>query len=274
MIGNSSSPASFTAIPLALQATISKNVSQVDTQFKLSVNITLGATLTQNDFVKVIFPPAIYTLSGIKCFSASVSITCTTSIDPVTNYLTVSMAPPCSNCNKGSSLSFAIDALTNPSFINTQSEEITVQTAHPEGIVEQIKLSNSLTASTVSISNYLRTGPQTVGSAYSMSFTFSIPNYISTNGGQLLIKFLQDDSYVHPTHNAGAFTYPSSLTIKDSSGVSYSNTASYYSSGSNTPHSLQQITLQICGSNPCSGTVVISGLTRGYYPLTTMTQTV
>ena len=107
-----------------------------------------------------------------------------------------------------------------------------------------------------------------------MSFTFSIPNYISTNGGQLLIKFTQFDSYIAISESGGVFTYPTSLTISDASRTSYSNAVVYYSSGSNTPHSIQQITLQICGSNPCSGTVVISNLIRSYYPLTTMTQTI
>lgn len=131
MIGNSSQPTSLTASPLPLQATISKNVSQVDTLFKLSVNISLGVSLTQSDTIKVILPSALYTLSGINCFSASLSITCTHTIDQVTNNLIVSMAPPCSNCNVGSTLSFAIDSLTNPSFISVQSQQITVETAHP-----------------------------------------------------------------------------------------------------------------------------------------------
>ena len=199
MIGNSSQPTSMVATPLPLQATISKNVSQVDTLFKLSVNISLGVSLTQSDTIKVTLPSALYTLSGISCFSASLSIACTHTIDPVTDNLIVSMTPPCSNCNAGSTLSFAIDSLTNPSFISTQSQQITLETAHPEGIVEKVILSSPLSASTVSVSNYQRLGVKAVGSPYSMSFNFNIPNYISSNGGLLIIKFTQDDSYVAVT---------------------------------------------------------------------------
>ena len=275
MIGNSSQPTSLVALPLALNAKVSKNAAQVDTVFKLSVNVTLGVALTQNDFVRVVLPQASYVLSGITCFSASVSIPCTSTTDVVSGILTVSMAPPCSNCQVGSNLSFAIDALTNPSFISAQSEAIIVQTAHPEGIVEQASLSSALSASTVSITNYARTGSKTVGSSYSMSFDFSIPAYISTNGGQLIIKFSQYDSYVVVVDNGGSLTYPTSLTIKNSNGVSYPNTVAYQTTeGVNVPNSIKEIIVQICGANPCSGNVVISGLTRGYYPLTAMTQTV
>ena len=121
MIGNSSLPTSLVALPLTLNAKVSKNAVQVDTVFKLSVNVTLGVALTQNDFIKVVLPQASYILSGITCFSASVSIPCTSTTDVVSGILTVSMAPPCSNCQVGSNLSFAIDGLTNPSFISAQS---------------------------------------------------------------------------------------------------------------------------------------------------------
>ena len=109
-----------------------------------------------------------------------------------------------------------------------------------------------------------------------MSFSFSIPAYISTQGGQLIIDFDQLDTYVPVNNNGGTLTYPTSLTIADSNGASYSsNTVAYYSLlGSNMPNSVKTLTIQICGSNPCSGSVVISGLTRGYYPLSTMSQVV
>ena len=131
MIGNSSTPQALTATPLTLVSTVSKNNSQVDTSFKLTVNLTLGVTLTQNDMIKVTLPPASYNTAGILCYSASVSVACTTTTDIVTNNIVVQLAPPCSNCNAGTTLSFAIDGLTNPSFINSQSEAIMVQTAHP-----------------------------------------------------------------------------------------------------------------------------------------------
>ena len=73
-----------------------------------------------------------------------------------------------------------------------------------------------------------------------MSFGFSIPAYISTNGGQLIIKFSQYDSYVAVVDNGGSLTYPTSLTIQDSNGVSYPNTVAYQSSeGVNVPNSIK-----------------------------------
>ena len=126
MIGNSSTPQALTATPLTLVSAVSKNNSQVDTGFKLTVNLTLGVPLTQTDFIRVTLPPASYNTAAIICYSASVTVSCTTTTDIVTNNIVVELAPPCSNCNAGTALSFAIDGLTNPSFINSQSQAIIV----------------------------------------------------------------------------------------------------------------------------------------------------
>ena len=106
-----------------------------------------------------------------------------------------------------------------------------------------------------------------------MSFTFNIPPYVTANGGQLLIKFLPDDTYTAIDPNT--LSYPTSLAVTDSTGSSYVNSISFDTTTPNSPNSIKQITVQLCGtSNPCSGTISIGGLIRGYYPLTTMTQTI
>jgi hypothetical protein len=272
MIGNSSQNSSFSAVPLLLQATASKNDSQVDGRYRLSVNLTLGVALTQNDSIRVILPQAFYSLPSVGCVSSSISIPCNASIDLVSNNLTVSMSPPCSNCNVGSSLSFAIDGLNNPSFINSYSQSIVIQTAHPEGTVEEMVLASALVASSVTISGYNRTGLASVGSPYTLKFNFSIPTYIATNGGQLLITFVPFDSYVAVSYNSGSYSYPVSLGVTDNSGSAYNNTVVY--DGSSVPSAVQQIVVSICGGNPCTGSISIVGLNRGYYTLAAMTQTV
>ena len=252
MIGNSSQSSSLVAEPLKLTASVSKTAAQVDTAFRLSVSVTLGVSLGSSDKIKVTLPMASYVLSNIKCYSASVSIPCTPSTDPSTSNLTVVLAPPCSNCNAGSSLSFSIDGLTNPSFINSYSQTIIVQTAHPEGTVEQLVTSSSLTASTVTVGSYSRTGPSTVGSAYTLSFTHSIPTYVGNHGGLLLLKFTPFDSYVPVTYSqSGSYSYPTSLSVTDKSGNSYGNTVVYDSAS--TPNYVKEISIQICGNNPCNG---------------------
>jgi len=272
MIGNSSQPTSLSADPLPLVGNISKNAAQVDATFKLTVSMTLGIALTSIDTIRVVLPTASYTTGNIQCYSAGVLISCTTSIDPVTSNLTVSMTPPCSSCNVGSSLSFSIDALTNPSYISAYSQAVLVQTAHPEGVVEQLVVSSTLTASTVTISNYTRNGSSTVGSDYTLSLQHSIPSYVSTNGGMLLLKFTAFDSYLPVIYSGSTYSYPTSLTVADELGNAYSNTVSYDTS--NTPNSVSQISIQLCGSNPCTGKIFISGLVRGYYPLTASTQNI
>ena len=235
--------------------------------------MTLGVALTSSDTIKVVLPTASYSLPSIKCYSAGITLTCTPTIDPVTSNLTISMSPPCSNCNVGSSLSFSIDALTNPSYINSYSQTVLVQTAHPEGVVEQLVVSSGLTASTVSLNNYTRNGSVIVGADYGMSFQHSIPPYISTNGGLLLLQFTAFDSYVPISYNQGTYNYPTSLTITDGTGTPYINTLIYNTNS--TPNYLSQISIQICtNGNPCTGKIFISGLVRGYYPLSSSTQTI
>ena len=135
MIGNSAQPTYFTALPLLLTANPTKNISQVSTNFKLIVSMTLGVALTQSDFVRVILPQASYNTSAIVCISGGTNIPCNVNIDSVTNNLTVSLAPPCSQCSAGATLTFAIDSLINPSFINAYSQSIVIQTARSQGIV-------------------------------------------------------------------------------------------------------------------------------------------
>jgi len=274
MIGNSAQPTLFTALPLLLNANPTKNITQVSTNYKLTVSLTLGVALTQSDFVKVIFPQASYNNSAIVCISGGINIACNVNTDPVTNNLTVSLAPPCSQCSAGASLSFAIDGLVNPSFINTYSQSIVIQTAHTQGIVEQVASTINLTLASVTVSNYNRSGLSTVGSPYTMSFTYSIPPYISANGGLLQLNFVPYDSYIKVNYNSAqsTYTYPSSLTIVDSNNRSYTNNIIYDTTS--TPNSVVQIIVSICGSNPCSNNLVISGLLRSFNPLTAMTQNI
>jgi hypothetical protein len=56
----------------------------------------------------------------------------------------------------------------------------------------------NLSPSTLTISNYNRNGGSTVGSSYSMSFGYTVSNYINQNGGMLIVNFNQFDSYVNP----------------------------------------------------------------------------
>lgn len=217
MIGNSTQPYTFTAVPLLLQAKAAKNQSQVDTPFKLAVNVTLGAALTQNDRIIVTLPPARYSLSNILCNSGSINIPCTITIDSSTDNLIISTVPPCSQCTTGSSLSFSIDNLMNPSFINSVTESLTIQTAHPEGIVESLSVNIPITASTVTITNYNRSGSTNVGSPYSLTFDFNIPPYISSHGGQIILFFNQYDSYVPVVYDSSFtnYQYPTSIVVKD-----------------------------------------------------------
>lgn len=207
MIGNSTQPYTFTAIPLVLQAKAAKNQSQVDSPFKLAVNITLGVSLTQNDRIRVILPPASYSLSVILCTSGSINIPCSASTDPSTDSLVVSLVPPCSQCTAGSSLSFSIDNLMNPSFINGDTQSLTIQTAHPEGVVESLSVKIPITASTVTVTNYSRSGSASVGSPYSLSFDFNVPPYISTHGGQIILSFSQYDSYIPVVYDSSNTNY-------------------------------------------------------------------
>ena len=126
----------------------------------------------------------------------------------------------------------------------------------------------------MTITNYVRSGLLTVGSAYTMSFAYSIPPYVSANGGLLQLNFVPFDTYVKVNYNSAqsTYNYPTSVTITDSNNKIYSNTVLYDTSSN--PNSITQIVISICGTNPCSNTLIISGLLRGYNPLTAMTQNV
>ena len=80
-----------------------------------------------------------------------------------------------------------------------------------------------------------------------MSFTYTIPVYITTNGGLLLINFNQFDTYVNPVYDTPSATYsfPTSLTITDPQGKTYTNSIVYYSDVD--PPSIKQIAIDICG---------------------------
>lgn len=135
MIGSSTLPTTFSAVPLNLQATATKNVSTVDSPFKLTVNAQLSLALASTDRIKVIFPQASYTTANITCASGGIAIICSASIDPVSSNLTISMAPPCSQCTSGSSISFSIDNLISPSYVNSYSQSVVIQTTHNSGVV-------------------------------------------------------------------------------------------------------------------------------------------
>lgn len=111
-----------------------------------------------------------------------------------------------------------------------------------------------------------------MGSTYSLTFTYSISNYINTNGGQLLVNFNQYDTYVNPTYSSGQYTYPSSLTITDPQNNQYSNSI-IYNTNSN-PNSIQQIAINICGGSNCAGSITITGLRKGFNTLTALTQNI
>lgn len=95
---------------------------------------------------------------------------------------------------------------------------------------------------------------------------------MSSNGGILLLKFTAFDSYVPVVYGQNSYTYPTSLAVTDGNGNSYSNTVAYDTS--NTPNYVSQISIEICGSNPCNGKINIVGLVRGYYTLSSSTQNV
>lgn len=80
-----------------------------------------------------------------------------------------------------------------------------------------------------------------------MSFTYTIPVYITTNGGLLLINFNQFDTYVNPIYDSSSatYSYPTSLTITDSQSKAYTNNIVYYSDID--PTSIKQIAIDICG---------------------------
>jgi hypothetical protein len=120
MIGNSTKAYCLTATPLTLIATANKTNSQVDSTFKLTVNCTLGVDLTSSNIIRVTFPQASYNTGSIAC-SSGTTIACNSTIDQTSGILTVTLRPPCTQCNAGTNFLFAIDGLANPSFINSDT---------------------------------------------------------------------------------------------------------------------------------------------------------
>jgi len=121
MIGNSTTPYIISAIPLALASTLSKSNSQVSNPFRLTVNAKLQIGLTTSNFIQVLLPQATYNLPNIACYSSGIKIGCNPVIDNGSGQLMISMAPPCSQCSVNSSITFDIDGLTNPTFINNST---------------------------------------------------------------------------------------------------------------------------------------------------------
>jgi hypothetical protein len=107
-----------------------------------------------------------------------------------------------------------------------------------------------------------------------MSFTYTIPVYITTNGGLLLINFNQFDTYVNPVYDSSlaSYSFPTSLTITDTQGKTYTNNIVYYSDVD--PASIKQIAIDICGSNSCGTNLIISGIRKGFSPLSNMVQNI
>lgn len=105
-----------------------------------------------------------------------------------------------------------------------------------------------------------------------MSFTYTIPMYITSNGGLLLINFNQLDTYVNPIYDipSASYSFPTSLNITDTQGKTYSNNIVYYSDA-DLP-SIKQIAIDICGSNSCGTSLIINGIRKGFSPLTNMIQ--
>lgn len=134
MIGNSTIAYSLTATPLQLIATANKTNSQVDSTFKLTVNCTLGVDLTNTNIIRVTFPQATYNTGSIVC-SSGTTIGCNSTIDQTSGILTVTLRPPCTQCSAGTNFLFAIDGLANPSFINSETEKISIDTATTTGII-------------------------------------------------------------------------------------------------------------------------------------------
>jgi hypothetical protein len=272
MIGRSTAPYPITATPLPLTTSVAKSNYQVESAFRLTVNCTLGVALNSSNKIQIILPQASYNTSAIVC-SVGTTVPCTTSVDSMSLNLTISLVPPCSPCSVGTTFTFAIDGLTNPSFINSYSQAVIVQSATSTGIIETNSLAQTLTPSTLTVSNYSRSGSSSVGSSYAMSFTYTVSNYINQNGGMLLINFNSLDSFVNPVANAdGTYPYPVALTVTDPSNSQYSNSITYYTNS--TPNGLQQIAINICGGSNCAGSITVSGLRKGFSPLTAMTQNI
>lgn len=134
MIGNSTKGYSLTATPLQLTAISTKSNYQVDSTFKLTVNCTLAVDLTSSNIIRVTFPQASYSTGSITC-SSGTTIACSTAVDQTSGILIITLRPPCTQCSAGTNFLFAIDGLTNPSFISSDTQKITIDTATATGLI-------------------------------------------------------------------------------------------------------------------------------------------
>jgi hypothetical protein len=116
-------------------------------------------TLSQNlnvstDKIAVVLPPSsLYNLSMINCSSASINLNCLLDTDSESN-LVISFSPPCVNCSASSQVSFIIDNLVNPSFINNQTQIIYVQIKNSFGVMQSAENSIALSAKKLNITSY------------------------------------------------------------------------------------------------------------------------
>jgi hypothetical protein len=136
-IGRSREPYLYRAVPRALNSNVTKNTTFLESSYTLSTSIVLGQTLNPSeDFIQVTLPPSeFYNLSAIECTASSLAIPCTKTIQNITNNLLIRFPPPCSVCNVSSTVSFRINNLINPSFINNDTKTIGIQTITTSGVI-------------------------------------------------------------------------------------------------------------------------------------------
>lgn len=68
--------------------------------------------------------------------ASSLELGCTKEYETNTNNLLIRFAPPCSVCNASSTVSFKINNLINPSFINDNMKAIGIKTMTNFGVIE------------------------------------------------------------------------------------------------------------------------------------------
>jgi hypothetical protein len=124
----------------------------------LSQNLNIST-----DKIVVVLPPSgFYNLSMIVCSSSSINLNCSSQIDSLSN-LIITLNPPCVNCTANSQISFTIDNLVNPSFINNQTQIIYVQTKNNFGVIQSSETNIALSAMKLNVTNYDWKGNNTVG---------------------------------------------------------------------------------------------------------------
>jgi len=133
-IGISRSSTLYNALPLPLNATITKSSQQVSTLYNLTCAITLAQAVTTANTIEIVLPPSSYNLTAIVCIQGGVNLNCNKNIDSV-GQLRITFVPPCSTCAAGTVISFAVSNLMNPAFINTANEQITVNTRSAQGTI-------------------------------------------------------------------------------------------------------------------------------------------